>query len=151
MEHRICVGALIVHNDKLLMVNHKREDRYDFWVAPGGGVKDTESLEDSVIREVKEETGLNVAVDQLMYIEQMYFPKERSVKFWYRCELIDGHLDCTAKEATIEYIVDVKFMDKHELELRETYPPMLKESFWEKVKQESVQPEVIGLRELKNY
>lgn len=133
------------------MVNHKRENRYDFWVAPGGGVKGTESLEEAVIREVKEETGLNVSVDRLIYIEQMHFPKERSVKFWYLCKLIDGKLDCTAKEAEIEYIVDVSFMDKQALELNETYPPMLKENFWEKIKQVNVQPEIIELRELKNY
>ncbi|ESP90579.1 MULTISPECIES: NUDIX domain-containing protein [Pseudoalteromonas] len=151
MEHRICVGAFVVQDDKLLMVNHKRAGRYNFWVSPGGGVKGVESLEEAVIREVKEETGLDVSVNKLMYIEQMHFPKERSVKFWYHCELTGGTLDCTAQEATIEYIVDATFMDRETLEVNEVYPPMLKEDFWEKVKQPSVQPKVIELRELINY
>ena len=151
MEHRICVGAFVIQNNAILMVNHKRAGRYDFWVAPGGGVKGTESLEDAVIREVKEETGLNVSVKTLMYIEQMYFPTERSVKFWYHCELIDGSIDCSAEEAVIEYIVDAKFMDKDALQTNEVFPPMLKEDFWEKVNSNVVSPEVIELRELKNY
>ena len=151
MEHRICVGAFVIKNEKILMVNHKREGRYDFWVSPGGGVKGMESLEEAVIREVKEESGLNVSVKKLMYIEQMHFPKERSVKFWYHCELINGTLDCAAEEAVIEYIVDASFMDKQALESNEVYPPMLKEDFWEKVKEDSLRPEVIELRELKNY
>ncbi|KZN59644.1 NUDIX domain-containing protein [Pseudoalteromonas luteoviolacea] len=151
MKQRICVGALVINNDKLLLVNHKREGRYDFWVAPGGGVKGTESLEEATVREVKEETGLNVSVVKLMYVEEMYTPEERSIKFWYHCELIDGELDCSAEEAVAEYIVGTGFMDKAFLNTNEVFPPMLKSGFWDKIEQGWKQPEFISLRELAFY
>jgi len=133
------------------MVNHKRTDRYDFWVAPGGGVQATESLEEAVIREVKEETGLNVSVYNLLYIEEMYNPEERSIKFWYQCSFIDGALDCTAEEAVSEHIVNVKFMDKSELEENQIFPTMLLSDFSEKTKLEHVSPEFIPLRKMEFY
>ncbi|KZN32361.1 hypothetical protein N474_11350 [Pseudoalteromonas luteoviolacea CPMOR-2] len=151
MEQRICVGAFVIQNEKLLMVNHKREGRYDFWVTPGGGVKGTESLEEAATREVKEETGLNVKVNKLMYIEQMFTPEERSVKFWYLCELIDGELDSSAEEAIREFIVDADFKDKTFIKSNEVFPPMLNDGFWEKIAKDNIQPEVIELRELKFY
>ncbi|OCQ22847.1 hypothetical protein A7985_02505 [Pseudoalteromonas luteoviolacea] len=151
MKHRISVGAFVVENEKLLMVNHKREGRYDFWVAPGGGVKGTESLEEAVVREVKEETGLNVSVNKLMYVEEMYNPEERSIKFWYHCELINGELDCSANEAVAEYIVGTNFLNKVFLDSHKVFPPMLKSGFWDKLEQGWTQPDFIKLRELEFY
>ncbi|MCF2858105.1 NUDIX domain-containing protein [Pseudoalteromonas sp. SMS1] len=115
------------------------------------GVKGIESLEEAVVREVKEETGLNVTVNKLMYIEQMYTPEERSVKFWYHCDLVGGALDCTAVEAVSEFIVDTGFKDKSFVAENDVFPPMLKSGFWDKVEQDNVQPEVIQLRQLAFY
>jgi len=151
MKHRISVGGLVVHNDKALMVNHKIAGRYDFWVAPGGGVQGTESLEEAVIREVKEETGVNVQIKNLLYIEEMYNPQERSVKFWYHCEFINGLLDCSAEEAIAEHIIDVKFMDQDELRDNTVFPHMLLGDFWEKKNLKNSVPEFIELREMKFY
>ena len=66
MKHRISVGGLVIYNNRFLMVNHRRASRYDFWVAPGGGVQGTESLEEAVVREVKEETGLSVSGETIV-------------------------------------------------------------------------------------
>jgi N-acetylneuraminate synthase len=50
-------------------VRSVRPGRYDFWVAPGGGVEGLESLEDAARREAHEETGLDVTPERLLYIE----------------------------------------------------------------------------------
>jgi len=41
------------------MVQHLRRDGSSYWQFPGGGVSDHETLEETVIRELKEETGLD--------------------------------------------------------------------------------------------
>lgn len=151
MKHRISVGALVVEENKILLVNHKRDGRYDFWVAPGGGIQGIESLTEGVAREVREETGLIVDVGKLMYVEEMYNPEERSIKFWYLCELAGGNLDCTAEEATQEYIVDAKFMAAGEFGDRVVFPTMLLNGFWEKIEQADVTPEYLTLREMEFY
>ena len=46
-NHTISAGALVCHDDRLLLVRHVRPGRYDFRVPPGGQVEATESLEDA--------------------------------------------------------------------------------------------------------
>ena len=73
---------------------------------------------------------------------------------WHLVVALEGqsHLKMLlAEEAVIEYIVDAKFMDKDALQTNEVFPLMLKEDFWEKVNSNLTSPEVIELRELKNY
>ena len=43
------------------MANRRRERRYGFSVAPGGGVQGTETLEETTIREVQEETEIIIS------------------------------------------------------------------------------------------
>lgn len=52
------VVALIEKDDKILCVWNKR---YLCWLMPGGKVEDKESLEEALIREVKEEVGLDIS------------------------------------------------------------------------------------------
>lgn len=52
MNHRIAAGAIVEHDGRLVLVRHIRTGRYDFWVAPGGGVYSAETLNDAVVREV---------------------------------------------------------------------------------------------------
>ena len=151
MNHRISVGALVVKDNKILMVNHQRQGRYDFWVAPGGGIKGTEHMQDAVIREVKEETGFDVSVGNLLYIEEMYEPTLRIVKFWFQCELCGGELDFTSPDAISEYIVNAKFMTHQELRDNIVFPSVLKDTFWQKLARKDSSPEHITLRAMEFY
>lgn len=54
------VGAIIVSNGKVLMVKRKRNPHRGTWMFPAGFVEFGEHPEDTLIREVKEETGLKV-------------------------------------------------------------------------------------------
>lgn len=82
MNHRISAGALVEHEGCLLLVRHCKEGAYDFWVAPGGGVQGIESLEAATEREVKEETGISVSAQRILYVEEFYNPAMRHSKFW---------------------------------------------------------------------
>ena len=74
----------------MLLVRHVVLGRHDFWVAPGGGVKDEESYEEAATREVWEETGLKVKVERLLYIEDLVNPECRFVKFWWNSAVAPG-------------------------------------------------------------
>lgn len=58
--------ALLVEDDALLVVQQAVGSRG--WSLPGGRVEPGETLEDAVIREVAEETGLECRVDRLAYV-----------------------------------------------------------------------------------
>lgn len=151
MKQRIAAGGLVFDGNRLLLVNHRKANIYDFWVAPGGGVMDTESLEEAVVREVKEETGLDVKTERLLYIEEFWQPEQREVKFWYLCELKSGEIDTSAEEATREYIVDAKFMYKEEILKNIVFPEAVQNRIWDDVKNENPGPFYLGLRKMKFY
>ena len=56
------VGALIVHEGKLLIVKRGVEPAKGKWSIPGGAVELGETVRDAVIREVKEECSLDVEI-----------------------------------------------------------------------------------------
>ncbi len=53
-------GRAIVENEKGEILLHKRTDFKDIWSLPGGQTEIGESLEETVLREVEEETGIEV-------------------------------------------------------------------------------------------
>ncbi len=49
----------VVHNEKVLLVFHKKLNK---WLPPGGHINPNELPEDAAVREVKEETGLDIEI-----------------------------------------------------------------------------------------
>jgi 8-oxo-dGTP diphosphatase len=126
MKHRLSAGALVEHEGKLLLVRHKKEAQYDFWVAPGGGVQSTEELVHAAQREVREETGLSVEIGQMLYVEEFHNPDVRHCKFWFAGKLIGGKLSTSAPEATSEYIVEAAWHSRDQVASLEVFPSVLR-------------------------
>lgn len=53
------VRAIIIRDKKILLV-HRFKNNIEYWVVPGGGVEDDETLEEALNREVMEETSLKI-------------------------------------------------------------------------------------------
>ena len=56
----LAVSAAIIRDGKVLIVRRARPPAYGVFTLPGGGVEAGETLREAVIREVKEETSLDV-------------------------------------------------------------------------------------------
>jgi 8-oxo-dGTP diphosphatase len=97
---RIAVRALILHRDRLLLVNAYRGRVSNLWCAPGGGVNNGTSLPENLIREVHEETGLTVSVSVPVLINEFHAPEHgfHQVDVYFRCEITAGALDDTWRD-----------------------------------------------------
>ena len=152
MKHRISGGAFVFLEGKILMVRHQREGKYDFWVAPGGGVNPGEDAARAAAREAFEEAGIEVRTLRLAAVEEMENREERACKLWFHCEMTGGSLSSEAEEATREYIVDARFLSREELADKTVFPPLImSDEFWKAA--ETGFPETIypGLREMAFY
>lgn len=92
---RVRVGGLLFDDsgdpNALVLVEHAGIwSSEPFWTPPGGGVEFAESLEEALVREVKEETGLDVEVDPLRYVLDFVRPPLHAVSFYFECRAPDG-------------------------------------------------------------
>ncbi len=94
---RLAVRALILQQDRLLLVNAWGGGTSDLWCAPGGGVEPGTSLPDNLIREVHEETGLTVAVGAPALVNEYHDPPSgfHQVEVFFHCTITAGTLSDT--------------------------------------------------------
>ncbi len=85
----------MVYDDRgnVLVQDRKKKD-WPGITFPGGHVEKGESFVDSVIREVKEETGLDIVHPSLCGVKQWYDEKKdyRYVLFFFKCNQFSGEL-----------------------------------------------------------
>lgn len=62
----LCVGAVAVDDDQLLLIRRATAPEAGRWSLPGGRVEHGETLAEAVVREVREEAGLVVVCDRLI-------------------------------------------------------------------------------------
>ncbi|PRY23620.1 ADP-ribose pyrophosphatase YjhB (NUDIX family) [Aliiruegeria haliotis] len=91
---RLAVRALLLHEDKLLLVNAWPGEQSDLWCAPGGGVEPGQSLPGNLAREVMEETGLAIDVGLPCLVNEFHDPPSgfHQVEVFFRCRLAGGRL-----------------------------------------------------------
>lgn len=92
---RLAARALILRDDRLLVVNAYPAGRSDLWCAPGGGVDAGQSLPENLAREVQEETGLGIEVGPPALVNEFHDPATgfHQVDIYFRCRLVSGSID----------------------------------------------------------
>lgn len=62
------VGVVIVDDGSILLIKRGHEPGKGLWAVPGGKVKHGEQLRDAAAREVREETGLDVELGEIVWV-----------------------------------------------------------------------------------
>ena len=63
MDHPTIGSAVLVeHEGKFLLGERNKKNYFGYWVIPGGRVNWGETIQDAGLREIKEETGLDVEI-----------------------------------------------------------------------------------------
>lgn len=62
------VGGVLIREGKVLLIRRGKEPLRGRWVVPGGTVELGETLEDALVREMREETGLEVVPARVLTV-----------------------------------------------------------------------------------
>lgn len=110
------VGAVIVQDGQVLLVKRKYEPLAGQWSLPGGAVEIGETLESCLVREMVEETGLEVSVGPVIEVfDRITRDDEGRVMYHfvlvdYLCWPIAGELSAGSD------VADARFVDPAELD-----------------------------------
>ena len=87
-NHR--AAAVIIKDGHLLIHRNVRDD---FWALPGGRIQLMENGETAIVREIKEELGLNAEVTRFLSVHENFFTYDdvsfHEVGFYYEVSIVD--------------------------------------------------------------
>jgi ADP-ribose pyrophosphatase YjhB (NUDIX family) len=112
-RHQIRVTGVLIENGRLLLVRQKVTSNRR-WSLPDGRVEAGESLETAMIREMKEETGLDVAVERLIYLAER--PADCLLHITFAIRRTGGDLQLPTNEFDENHISDVRLVPVREWE-----------------------------------
>lgn len=105
---RVNVVYCLIYNaetEQILMVHNADVDS---WSMPGGAVEDNETLEQAAIREVMEETGLVVEINDVVAINECIFNKknEHAIFITFRANIVGGEISISDYDeiSTIKWV-----------------------------------------------
>lgn len=79
--------GILIKNNKILLIHRTREGK-EYWVFPGGGKEDYETVEEAVVREIEEEASIKCKSIRLLYTHE-YLDIGHKHHF-YLCKYISG-------------------------------------------------------------
>jgi ADP-ribose pyrophosphatase len=85
---RAGVGAIVIHEGRILLVKRASSPGKGFWAIPGGLVELGETVREAAEREILEETGISVRAKEAFYIFD-FIDRDSGGKIKYHYIIID--------------------------------------------------------------
>ena len=126
------VGALIIDHDRILLVERGREPLKGYWSLPGGAVETGERLEEALRREVREETGLEIAIIHMIEVFERIMPGVNGATEYhyilidYICRPTGGKLCASDDASRAEWFTEDEVAD---LKITEGTPGVIARAF----------------------
>src|ERR1044071_251326 len=97
---QVFAAAVILDEDRNIFLVRSTYQRFQPWGLPGGSLEYGEHPEEAVIREVWEETGLNVCIEKLLMVNS-WLPDR--VGLYYLCRITSGTFQPTEEVSDYAY------------------------------------------------
>ncbi len=124
MKFEVIARAIIIVEGKVLCQRNVENDEF---ALPGGHIEKGETVRETLIRELKEETGMPIFVGKLTYINENFFQQDgeeiHEIGFYFLSSVI-GDVPETIESR--EEHIDFRFIDLDHLEDNEVYPRFLR-------------------------
>jgi 8-oxo-dGTP diphosphatase len=99
-KHSVSVAAAVVNEVGDLLAVRRRDNGQ--WEPPGGVLELDETIQDGLVREVREETGLTVEAD---YLTGVYKNMRRGiVALVFRCHVVSGKPSASAEASEVRWL-----------------------------------------------
>jgi 8-oxo-dGTP diphosphatase len=112
---RLRVCGLDWDHERLLLINHRIQGETDFWAPPGGGVEFGESLEEALIREFHEETGMTVSVGRFLFGCQFIRRPLHAVELFFEVTRVGGAM-LKGYDPEIQVIHEARYVSPSEIQ-----------------------------------
>ena len=130
-DFQIRVTGLLIENGRVLLVRQRITPERG-WSLPGGRAEAGERLDEALVRELREETGLGVAVKKLLYVCDIPDCKQPRLHITFLLERTGGEIRLPTNEFDENPISDVRFVafrDLPELGFSSKFVDILKRDF----------------------
>lgn len=112
-DFRVRVTGILVEEERILLVKQRVGSRA--WSLPGGKAEAGETLEQAIIRELEEETGLGVRVDKLLYVCDLPEAEPPVVHVTFLLSRMAGKLRMPTNELETTRIDEIRMVPVAEL------------------------------------
>ena len=142
-EIRILIAVVLLKGNKVLLVQHQKNNR-KYWLLPGGGLEYGETIEQCAIRELREETNLDISLGELILVSESIPPDQHRhvVNLYYRGEINSG----TIKKGDDKVLSDLRYVQISELSKLTFFPNVKKELLYILENSEVTIPRSLGNR-----
>lgn len=110
----IRITGILIENNEILLVQQKLSDKRN-WSLPGGRLERGETISQGLIREMKEETGLDVEIVRMLYLCDVAASSNTILHITFLLRRIGGEIELPSNEFDENPIYDVKFVPISEL------------------------------------
>lgn len=127
-------ATAVIIKDSLILLIHRFRNGVEFFVLPGGGVEEGESIEEAVIREVKEETNFDAKTNKKLWEFLNDHNGNKKMHYFYLITDFSGDMQLGGEEAienSPENSYTLEWHKLNELEKIPLKPDILKEKLKE--------------------
>ena len=119
MEKRVSSRAIIIEDGKVLAMFRRKVKKdgsiKEYYVIPGGGLEDGETLEENVIRELKEEFNVDIEVVKFLGTEEY----DDTIANYFLCKIVNGTPKLGGEELdrmTPENYYEIRYINLNEID-----------------------------------
>lgn len=119
MEKRVSSRAIIIEDGKLLTMFRRKIKKdgsvKEYYVIPGGGLEEGETLEENVIRELKEEFNVDIEIVKFLSTEEY----DDTIANYFLCKIVNGTPKLGGEELdriTPENYYEVRYINLNEID-----------------------------------
>ena len=105
----IRITGILIEDNQILLVKQKLSDKRN-WSLPGGRLERGETMSQGIIREMKEETGLDVEIVRMLYLCDAAASDNTILHITFLLKRVGGEIELPTNEFDANPIHDVKFV-----------------------------------------